>query len=121
MVLFAGAGFLRARALARWAANVAQRALFFEFGHEQADTIGQPKDAEDAEKIGESDVAVARFEILVALNRDSGSPCDFGLGPVAPEALRAKTGEQRSHHDALSTTRQSTGFIPIHIPYFNRN
>jgi hypothetical protein len=97
-------GFLRARALTRWPGHIAEGALFFEFRHEQADAIDKSKDTENSKEVGERDVAVTCFEVLVALNGDSGTSREFGLGPIAPEALRTKAGQQRSYDDTLSST-----------------
>src|SRR5207244_1001483 len=100
--------------------HVAECALFFDLRHEQAKAISKSKDAENPKEVGERDIAVTRFEILVALNRDSSTPRKFGLGPVAAEAMGTKPGQQRSHDHTLSNTRQGVLGSGFHISHFNR-
>jgi hypothetical protein len=119
-VLPAEGWFLRAGALTRWSSYITERAFFFEFRHEQAKTICKSEDAENPEQVSERDIAVTRFEVLIALNGDSGTACKLGLSPVAPEALGAKTGKKRSHNDTLSRTRQGVSFACFHNFYFTR-
>jgi hypothetical protein len=112
---------LRACALAGGPGNFPEGALLLGFGNEQSETISKAEYAEDPEEVGESDVTVAGFEVLIALHGDAGSLRDFGLSPVPLEALGAQPREQRPNDEAVASTCWSSRFSLIHITYYIRH
>jgi hypothetical protein len=113
-----GLCFFSPSPLARWPANVFEGSFLLNFGNKQGEATGEAQGPEDAEKVGERDVSVARFEILIALDRNSRAARKFRLGPVAPQTVSPHARQQTAHNGALA----GPGFCGIgwrfHYAYF---
>ena len=91
------------RPLARRTADILQRPFFLRFGNEQGEAAGEPQDPQDAEKICERDIPVARLEILVTLDGYSRAAREFGLAPVESQAMGAHALQEAAHHGVLAS------------------